>query len=75
MATCKKFPNTSVTYGARKFRGSYRGYVTCAEWSAWTKPCRYSKRSDVTRLTRADALSDAAQAADAAIATGYVPAF
>ena len=75
MTTCKKFPNTSVTYSARKTGDGYRGYVTCVEWSAWTKPCRYSKRSDVTRLTREEALSDAAQAAAAAIATGYVPPF
>jgi len=75
MPTCKPFPNMTVTHGARKTRDGYRGYVTCIEWSAWTKPCCYSKRSDVIRLTRDDALTDAAQAASAAIETGYVPTF
>lgn len=28
MATCKKFPNTVITYGARKAGEGYRGYVT-----------------------------------------------
>lgn len=74
MAICKKFPNTSVTYGARKAGDGYRGYVTCVEYTGWT-PSKWSKRSDVTRLTREDALLDAAQAAAAAIETGYVPAF
>jgi hypothetical protein len=75
MARCKRFSNTSVVFGARKYREGYRGHVTCIEFSAWTTPCRYTKHSEIVRLSRADALLDAERAASGAVETGYIPAF
>lgn len=79
---CKPFPNTRIHWTARKvgrgpFAGSYRGVVTTVESNNWS-PASWTRGrfvSDCHRATRADAMADAAKAAQEAASTGYVPSF
>lgn len=71
---CEPFPNTRIFPKARKVRDGYQGRVITSEASAWGF-CNHTHKSAITRTTRADALSDADNAARQAARTGYVPNF